>query len=95
MNRIPAELQALIDALEPAIRAAFLDAVQAMQSEAQIALVIDALEANDMQRLYAVLNIDPRFFVPLDRAINEAFYQGGVSALAGLPVIRDPAGPGK
>lgn len=91
----PADLQAQIDALEPAIRAAFIAAVQDMRSAAQVAVVIDALERGDMPALYAALNIDPRFFAPLDRAITQAYIEGGIRALAGLPVIPDPVGPGK
>jgi len=94
-TRIPAYLKNKIDALEPIIRQAFLDAVADMQSNAQFALVVDALERGDMAALYRALNIDPAFLAPLDQAILAAHYQGGVAALAGLPVIIDPVGPGK
>lgn len=91
----PPDLQAQIDALEPVIRAAFLEAVRDMRSAAQMAVVIDALERNDMPALFAALNIDPAFYAPLDRAITQAFIEGGIRALAGLPVIPDPVSPGK
>lgn len=95
MTRIPASLQRQIDALEPLIRDAFLRSVADIRSEAQLALVVDALERGDVQKLVAVLNLDPSFFAPLDRAIQGAYIEGGVRALSGLPVIPDPATGGK
>lgn len=95
MTRIPPALQAQIEALEPVIRDAFLRSVADIRSEAQLALVIDALERGDVQRLVAVLNLDPTFFAPLDRAIQGAYLEGGIRALSGLPVIPDPATGGK
>ena len=91
----PAALQRQIDTLEPAIRAAFLQSIADIRSEAQMALVVDAIERGDVQRLMAVLNLDPTFFAPLDRAIQGAYIEGGVRALTGLPVIPDPATGGK
>jgi hypothetical protein len=93
--RIPATLQRQIDALEPLIRDAFLQSIADMRSEAQMALVIDALERGDVPRLMAVLNLDPTFFAPLDRAIQGAYIEGGVRALSGLPVLPDPVTGGK
>jgi len=92
---IPASLQRQIDALEPVIRQAFLQSIADIRSEAQMALVVDALERGDVQRLMTVLNLDPTFFAPLDRAIQGAYIEGGVRALSGLPVLPDPVTGGK
>lgn len=91
----PAALQRQIDALEPVIREAFLRSIADIRSEAQLTLVVDALEKGDAQRLIAVLNLDPTFFAPLDRAIQGAYIEGGIRALSGLPVIPDPETGGK
>lgn len=93
--RIPADLQRQINALEPTIRDAFLQSIADIRSEAQMALVIDAIEKGDVQKLVAVLNLDATFFTPLDRAIEGAYIEGGIRALSGLPVIPDPATGGK
>ena len=95
MRRIPADLQAQIDAWEPQIREAFLAAIEDVRSQAQLSLVVDAIHRGDIAKLQAVLNLDPSFFAPLDQAITGAFYEGGFRALAGLPVIPDRATPGK
>jgi hypothetical protein len=95
MSRFPTALQRQIDALEPVIRDAFLRSIADMRSEAQLSLVVDALEKGDVQRLIAVLNLDPTFLAPLDRAIQGAYIEGGLRALSGLPVIPDPVTGGK
>lgn len=95
MARIPAELARQIEALEPAIRDAFLRSIADIRSEAQLALVVDAIERGDVQRLVAVLNLDQTFFAPLDQAIQGAYIEGGARALSGLPVIPDPVTGGK
>lgn len=60
-----------------------------------MALVVDALERGDVNRLVAILNLDPTFLAPLDRAIQGAYLEGGARALSGLPVIPDPVTGGK
>jgi len=95
LARFPTALQRQIDAMEPVIRDAFLRSIMDIRSEAQMALVIDAIKAGDVQRLVAVLNLDPAFFAPLDRAIQGAYIEGGFRALSGLPVIPDPDTGGK
>lgn len=76
--------------LEPAVRDAFLEAIARLTSNAQRALVEDAIRAGDIARAIAALQIDAAFYAPLDRAISEAYYQGGVMALANLPRLTDP-----
>jgi hypothetical protein len=94
-TRIPADLQRLIDQWEPQVRRAFMDAIADITSQAQLSLIVDAIQSGDMARLQAVLNVDRSFFAPLDRAISAAYIEGGIRALAGLPVIRDPVSLGK
>ena len=90
-----AAIQAALDAMEPALRAAFLQAVDDIRSAAQLAQLVDALEKGDIPRALAVLNVDPAFWAPLDDAIVAAYLRGGRDAIAALPVIPDPAGLGK
>lgn len=90
-----AAIQAALDAMEPALRAAFLQAVDDIRSAAQLAQLVDALQKGDIPRALAVLNVDPAFWAPLDDAIVAAYIRGGRDAIAALPVIPDPAGLGK
>lgn len=84
------EMQKLLDQMETEIRAAFEAAIARVTSSAQIALLEDAIRARDAQRFWAVLNMDPTFFAALDMRIQQAFFQGGVAILGGLPMLRDP-----
>ena len=87
---IPAEIQAMLDKLEPEIAAAFRDAIERITSNAQLATIVGALERGDVQAVIIALRLDPVFFDPMDRAIAQAFWQGGVHALLRLPAIPDP-----
>lgn len=89
---LPSDIQTLLDALEPEIRRAFVEAIQAITSQAQLATVEGHLRDGNIEAAIAALKLDPLFFRPLDRAINEAYYRGGVAALAALPAIPDPFG---
>ena len=87
---LPNDVQAALDKLEPAVRQAFLDAIDHLTSQAQINTIIAHIQAGNIEAAIVALRVDPVFFQPMDRLISEAFYQGGVLALAGLPKIPDP-----
>lgn len=95
MARVPADLQALIDRLEPDIRKAFIEAINDVRSAAQMGLLADAVERQDIAAIMRILAIEPSAFAPLDRAMASAYIQGGIAALSGLPVIPDPETGGK
>lgn len=84
------EMKAALDKLEPEFRKAFEEAVAKVTSQAQLSLLEDAIRAGDVAKALAVLNLDPTFFAPLDRAISEAQWRGGVMILAGLGALKDP-----
>lgn len=90
MKPLPADIQAALDTLEPALRKAFFDAIELVKSTAQLQAIIGHLQAGDVAAAVQALRLDPSFFAPLDRAIGEAHWQGGVMALASLPRLRDP-----
>ena len=95
MSKTPKALQLAIDAMEPEFRKAFLAAVQDIRSNAQLAVVASAIEEGRINDALRALNVDPVFWAPLDDTIRTAYLLGGRDALAGLPVIPDPAGLGK
>ena len=87
---LPPDIQTELDKMEPAIRQAFMQVIEQLRSNAQLAVVEDAIRRGNIEQAVAALRVDPAFYAPLDRAISEAFYRGGVMALAGLPRIPDP-----
>ena len=87
---LPTDIQTALSKLEPSIRDAFLQAIAQITSNAQLAVIEDAIRRGNIEAAVAALRLDATFYAPLDRAISEAFYQGGVLALAGLPRLTDP-----
>ncbi len=51
---------------------------------------IGHIQNGNVEAAIAALRVDPVFFQPLDRALSDAYYRGGVAALAALPKIPDP-----
>lgn len=86
----PSEVQVILDTLEPEVRKAFLDAIGRITSQAQLQTIIGHIQNGNVEAAIAALRVDPVFFQPLDRALSDAYYRGGVAALAALPKIPDP-----
>lgn len=87
---LPPEVLKALSELEPQMRDAFLQAVQRIQSAAQFELVVGHIAAGRFEEALLALRLDPTFFAPLDRAMSEAYWRGGVAALAALPRLKDP-----
>lgn len=80
----------LLDKLAPEMRKAFLESIADITSEAQIAMIVGALERGDVEAAIGALHIKAEMFQPLDDALRGAYMTGGREALAGLPTITDP-----
>jgi len=80
----------LLDKLTPKVRRAFLQSIADIKSEAQLAVIISAIDRGDVESALRALNLKPEFFAPLDDALRAAYMQGGAAALAGLPRLPDP-----
>lgn len=83
----PRNLINLLDDLAPSVQRAFLQSIQNIQSDAQLNLIITALEQGDVDRALGFLNIGAAYFAPLDRALSDAYQQGGDWALEGVKNI--------
>lgn len=94
MNQLQ-QFEAALKAVEPQLRAAFIDAVQDIRSSAQLAIVTRAIEESRIADAVRALGADETFWAPLDDAIRAAYLRGGRDAIAALPVIPDPATLGK
>jgi hypothetical protein len=82
-------LSDLVDEWDPVIRRAFLESVQAIRDQAQIGAIARKLEAGDIEGALEAVGLDPALFRPLDRAIAEAFEDGGGFTLRSLPALRE------
>lgn len=81
------ELRALIDRLEPSIRAAFQKSIDDLQSEANLKRIVQALNNGNIQGAIDALNIDEAAFGPLRAALTQAYTQGGTLSAAAIPNV--------
>lgn len=84
------DIRKVIARMEPVIRRAFIDAIRDIRSEAQLAVIVRALEDGRVDDAIRALQLDPAFYAPLDDALRAAYLEGGRDALAGIPRIPDP-----
>ena len=85
-----ADILKLLDQLQPSVRRGFLESVAEIKSEAQMMMLIKAIDLGDVEQALHVLSLREEMFAPLDDAIRHAYVEGGVAVLAGLPPVPDP-----
>jgi len=84
------DIPTLLAKMEPRLREAFLAAVADIRSEAQIAVIVRALEGGRIEDALKALHLGAEFFAPLDDALVAAYLEGGRNAMAGLPALPSP-----
>ena len=82
----------LINAWDPKLRKAFLDAVYAMRNAADISKIAERLEKGDVDGAIRAVGLDPTQFRIFDKTITEAFEAGGVYTGNSIPSYRDGQG---
>lgn len=88
-DRLPRAIQVALDRLEPAIRDAFLAAIDQITDAAQMRRLVAAIEAGQIEEAIEALRIEQGFFSPLNDAVRQAYLEGGAFAMAGLR-LKDP-----
>lgn len=91
MARKP-DLSDLLDKYEPSIAKAFLAAIQEITSGAQIGRIAEALERGDVNAAIEAISLDRAAFGAFEEAIRQAYIDGGLTTVNGLPTIRNPDG---
>ncbi|WP_313349380.1 phage minor head protein [Paracoccus sp. (in: a-proteobacteria)] len=89
MTRLPKDIQAALDRLGPAIRNAFLEAIEQITNAAQMNRLVAAIEAGMIEEAIEALRVEQGFFSPLNEAVRTAYLDGGAIVLAGLR-LKDP-----
>ena len=77
-----AQIRALLAKQEPAIRAAFAEAIRRAHGSLDYAALIDAIRFGDFNRVAALLRIDAAAMFPLEEALRGAVIAGGLSVVA-------------
>ncbi|WP_428029807.1 head morphogenesis protein [Ancylobacter sp.] len=85
------EIDALLALYEPRLRDAFMRAVNETVDAIVLLRVVEALERRDIEAAVRAVGLDPAAFGPLQLAISEAYYAGGMGEAAGIRA-RDPDG---
>lgn len=86
------QFEALVGQWEPQLRDAFFDAVVDLTSHAEIGRIAELLERGDIEAAIRAVHLDPAAFRALESAVVAAYGAGGIAAVQGMPVIRDPSG---
>lgn len=74
-----------LDRVSPMLREAFERAFQDIRSATQLTALEAAIERGDLRAAVAAVELGEEFFAPLDRALDDAFYSGGVYQMSRLP----------
>lgn len=93
--RLPKAIREALAKLEPKVRDAFLKAIEDIRRIADPKLIAAMIEQGDIAGAVRAIRFEPTLFGPVDRALAEAYFEGGLGALASLPVIRDPNDGGR
>lgn len=82
----------LLDDLAPAVREAFLQSVRNIQRDVQLQMLTEAYGRGDIEGFIRLLNLENAYFTPLDRALTDAYAQGGDWATDGLKAMAQSQG---
>lgn len=86
MSRLSqARIDAVLAKAEPAVRRAFLAAIEQHKLNINLRALADALERRDIQAALAIAQITPAMLFPLDAEITATFVAGGQMVAAAAP----------
>src|SRR5690606_29575167 len=77
---------------EPAIRAAWREALANISSRIVLARLIELLEKGDVAGAIDALNLEPEMFSRVEVAIVHAYNAGGLATVDAMPRLMDPQG---
>lgn len=80
---------ALLDRFGPEIAAAFADAISDLRSNADLSALTSAISNGDIDAALSALNLSPVAFADMLDVIQRAYSEGGRTAVAKLPTLRD------
>ena len=77
---------------EKVVRDAFLEAVSDITNSATLRVIVERLERGDIIGAVEAVRVEPEAFGVLERAIADAYYDGGQAQIGNWPVVREPDG---
>lgn len=85
-------VEELVQRHEPRLREAFLAAIDDIRNSITLRIVVERLERGDVPGAIEALRIEPEAFARLEKAIFDAYADGGQAEVGNLPLVRDPDG---
>lgn len=85
-------LSDLLDKYEPTLAEAFFAAISEITSRVQLARIIAALEASNIDAAIDAIYLDRAAFNAFEEVIRRAYIDGGNVTANSLPIIRNPDG---
>ncbi|MDE3809957.1 head morphogenesis protein [Sinorhizobium meliloti] len=82
----------LLAKYEPALAAAFRQAIEEIKSGIILRVVVERLERGDINGAIEAMHLEPEAFAALEVALTEAFNAGGINAVGELPNLAEPNG---
>ncbi|MGS1095871.1 head morphogenesis protein [Aquamicrobium terrae] len=77
---------------EPAIRTAWIEAINAIRSNIVLKRIVERLERGDVAGVVADLGIEDGVFAKFEQALIQAYHSGGIATVDSMPTLRDPNG---
>ncbi|TPW26031.1 head morphogenesis protein [Pararhizobium mangrovi] len=85
-------IRRLLAKYQPDVRSAFLDAIQEIQDNVVLKVVVERLERHDIDGALGAMKIEPEAFGKVERSIEGAYNGGGQAFVENLPRLTDPSG---
>lgn len=90
---IPTSLQELLDQMEPEVRQAFLDAIDDITDETQVAALEEAIKTGNVEHALSILNLDPVVFSKVADTVSDVYkYAAVLTAEAARATINPQTG---
>ncbi len=77
---------------EPAIRAAWIEAIDRIRSNIVLKRIVEKLERGDVAGVVRDIGIDDGAFAKFEQAMIQAYHSGGIATVDSMPALRDPSG---
>jgi len=77
---------------QPQIRAAWVEAINAITSRVVLRRIVEKLERGDVAGVINDLGITDGTFARFEHALIQAYHGGGIATVSSMPNVRDPSG---
>ncbi len=77
---------------QPQMRAAWIEAINAITSRIVLKRIVEKLERGDVAGVVADLGIEDGVFAKFEQSLIQAYHSGGIATVDNMPSLREPGG---